>query len=121
MRARRQQPSVRMRRVAAFLTKKLSDILRTEDLPGLSGLVTVLKVEVTPDLREAKVWFSSLGQDATAVEKILNKNLYHLQGRLYQGSTMRIVPKIKFYQDTSSEYAAHINEVLNQLHEQDHS
>ncbi|MCL5435594.1 MAG: ribosome-binding factor A [Patescibacteria group bacterium] len=98
------------------MTERLTDILRTEELPGLSGIITILKVEVTPDLREAKVWFSSLGQDTAAVEKILNRNLYPIQGQLYQGATMRIVPKIRFYADTSTEYAAHISEVFDKLH-----
>lgn len=99
------------------MTEKLSDILRTQELSGLFGIITIREVAVTPDLREAKVWFTSLGQDTAAVEKILNRNLYSIQGQLYQGATMRIVPKVKFYADTSTEYAAHISEVLDKLHD----
>ena len=103
--------------MASLLTEQISEFLRTEEIDGLKGLVTIREVEVTPDLKEAKVWFTSFGQDVFQVEKILNRNLYSIQGFLYQGASMRIVPKVKFFADTSVEYAAEISEIMDKLHD----
>lgn len=117
MRPKNEQPSVRMRKVASLLSEKISEILRTEEIEGLKGIVTIREVEVTPDLKEAKVWFTSLGQEIFLVEKILNRHLYSIQGSLYHGASMRIVPKVKFFADTSVEYAAQISGLLDKIHD----
>lgn len=111
------EPSLRQRKVNSLLQQKIATILQEEEISGLTGLVTIKEVQSTPDLREAKVWFSVFGQDAQEALTALNSNLYGIQGELYQGATMRIVPKIKFYLDESEEYSSHINSVIRKLDE----
>ena len=82
---------------------------------GLTGMITVSLVETTPDLREAKVWISVFNQDSQEVLKILNQEVYDIQGRLYKGLAMRLVPKVRFVIDHSGEYSDHINQVLKNL------
>lgn len=110
--------SVRQRKINSLLVKKISEILKSENFSGIRGLVTVHQAQVTPDLREAKVWFSSFGQPASEVLQILNKELYQIQGLLYKDAFLRIVPKIKFFIDTSTEYSAHIGKLFNKLEDE---
>lgn len=110
-----QAPSVRQRRVSSYLAEKISDIIQRGDFPGLHGLVTIISVETMRDLRDAKAWFSCLNQDPEEVLKILRRHIFEIQGELYRGATMRIVPKIRFYVDHSEEYSSHINQVIDKL------
>lgn len=120
MRASLKKPSVRMRKVASVLHERIAQILQTKEIPGITGVVTVRGVEVTPDLREAKVWFTAFNQSSEVVLKVLNRRLYDIQGQLYQDvGSMRIVPKVKFYSDSSTEYAAHIEKLLEKLRDSD--
>ncbi|HLC44482.1 MAG TPA: ribosome-binding factor A [Patescibacteria group bacterium] len=109
-------PSIRQRKVNSFLKRLVSDILRDSDLPGITGLVTVTSVATTPDLREAKIWFSALKQDPDAVLAVLNRGLYEIQGRIYEAMTTRIVPKISFHIDTAPAFSEHIDSLIQQLH-----
>lgn len=116
MTKKRSKPTtLRQQKINSFLQQKISEIIQTGIFFGLRGLVTISKVEVTPDLREAKVWFSGLNQDNDEVLKILNREIYEIQGQLYKDSTMRIVPKIRFEIDTAPEYSDHINQVLRKI------
>ena len=82
---------------------------------GLTGMITVSFVETTPDLREAKVWVSVFNQDPQEALKILNQEIYNIQGQLFKAFGMRLVPKVRFVIDHSGEYSDHINQVLKNL------
>lgn len=115
----RKEPSVRQRKVASYLNRKLSEMFASGEIEGLSGIITITKVDVSGDLRHATVWFSALKQDAKEVLSVLRRNLYDIQGELYRDSTMRIMPKVNFRVDNSGSYADHINRLLSDLkHEQ---
>ncbi|MEK9180963.1 MAG: ribosome-binding factor A [Patescibacteria group bacterium] len=107
--------SLRQKKINSVLREKISQIILEERFTGLTGLVTIHAVATTADLREAKVWFSSVGQDPEEVLNILKTHLYEIQGRLYQKSETRIVPKITFYIDSSEEFSSHINQVISKL------
>lgn len=108
-------PTLRQRKVSAFLQQRIADIILKANLAGLTGLVTITAVEVTPDLQEAKVWISVFGQKPEQALEFLNKHLYEIQGQLYKKSTMRMVPKITFFLDSSEEFSEHLSEVFRKL------
>lgn len=115
---RKKDPSVRQRKVASYLNRRLSDMVLHNEIEGITGLVTILKVEVSADLRHANVWFSSLNQDPEKVLSVLRSNIYDIQGDLYRDSTMRIMPKVNFRIDHSSQYSDHINQLLAHLNDE---
>ncbi|MBI4054338.1 MAG: ribosome-binding factor A [Candidatus Doudnabacteria bacterium] len=113
-------PSVRVRKVNSLLLEKISAFLVSHEIPGLHGLVTVLDVDTSPDLRQAKVWISCVGQDEAEALRLLRGQVYKIQGALYQGATMRIMPKIFFLYSDASRYAERIARVLDDLHNDQH-
>lgn len=112
---KKKETSVRQRKVNSLLQQKISEILIGGDFPDLPGLVTIQSVESTPDLREAKVWFSCVNANPENVLKILNRSLYDIQGQLYRDASMRIVPKVRFIIDPAPLAADHLTRLLNQL------
>ena len=109
--------SNRVEKVNSLLQRQISEYIIQEGLEGLTGLLTIKEVDTSPDLEQAKVYFSVVGQDYDQVLAILKKNIYHLQGALYKTLEMRKAPKIFFVPDTSGEYAGRISKVLKDLHE----
>lgn len=107
--------SVRQRKVSEFLRQRISEILQLEDYEELTGIITITRVEVSADLRHAKVWFSSVGQDPDNALRSLNHHLYDIQGQIYRSVTMRIIPKVAFFVDDSGDYSNHISKLLRDI------
>lgn len=99
--------------VATFLTDRAKD-------PRLVGLVTVTGVEVTRDLRHAKVFVSVMGSDAerTATFEGLASMTGYLRSRIGKSLRLRLAPEIAFHPDRSVAQAAHIDALLAQIKEQ---
>lgn len=82
-----------------------------------NGLTTVSQVEVSGDSRWAKVWVSIVGGDDDEIFKVLNDNIYDIQGVINNKLGMKMTPRIQFFLDTSPRYAQHINELLKKVNE----
>lgn len=98
--------------VASFLTERVKD-------PRIVGLVTVTAVEVTRDLRTAKVFVSVLGSEADRVKTFegLDSLASHLRSRLGKSLGLRSAPEIFFRNDESVARAARIETLLAQIKE----
>ncbi len=83
------------------------------------GIVTVSKVEASRDLKWAKVWISIIGGDDDKIMKILEHHLYDIQGELNRSLSMKIVPRLQFFLDTSPRYAQHINDLIKEIHKEE--
>jgi len=96
--------------VATFLTEEAKD-------PRLVGLVTVTAVEVTRDLRHAKVFVSILGSDEErkATLEGLDSVAGHLRSRLGRVLRLRSAPGVAFVLDPSVGRAARIESLLAQI------
>ncbi len=96
--------------VATFLAESAKD-------PRITGMVTVTGVEVTRDLRHARVYVSIMGDDAARNSTLegLRSLAGHLRSRL--GRTLRIhsAPELEFLIDTSVAHAARIESLLAQI------
>jgi ribosome-binding factor A len=96
--------------VATFLTEGVKD-------PRVVGLVTVTGVDVTHDLRYARVFVSVMGTDEerkTTFEG-LGSLAPHLRSRLARTLRLRFAPELEFRNDPSIEHAARIESLLAQL------
>lgn len=87
------------------------------DLPAMT---TISRVEVTQDLKHAKVWITVLSEDKKVEDSVmdaLHKNMYDLQGELNRMSTMHHTPRIAFKIDNSQHHVSRINELLKSTHD----
>ncbi len=96
--------------IATFLANDVKD-------PRIMGLVTVTAVEITRDLRHAKVFVSVLGSDSqrAATFEGLDNVATHLRGRVGRALRLRVAPEIEFRNDESVAHAAHIEQLLAQV------
>jgi ribosome-binding factor A len=99
--------------VANFLSEGVKD-------PRIVGLVTVTGVDVTRDLRSAKVFVSILGSDAekSATFEGLQSLAGHLRSRLGRSLRLRVAPEIQFREDQSVTRAARIESLLAQVRDE---
>ncbi|HEX7977843.1 MAG TPA: 30S ribosome-binding factor RbfA [Gemmatimonadaceae bacterium] len=105
-------------RVAAAMREEIATFLANDIKdPRILGLVTVTGVEVTRDLRHAKVFVSVLGSESqrAATFEGLNGVAAHLRGRVGRALRLRAAPEIEFRNDESIAHAAHIEQLLAQV------
>jgi ribosome-binding factor A len=105
-------------RVAAAIREEVATFLANDAKdPRISRLVTVTGVEVTRDLRHAKVFVSVMGSDAerAATYEGLASVAVHLRSRVGRSLRLRLAPEITFRPDESIARAARIEDLLAQI------
>jgi ribosome-binding factor A len=104
-------------RVGEAIRHALSAIFQREELrdPGLAGVtVTVSEVRVSPDLRHARVFVSSLGGlHEDEMVKALRHAQSFLRKRLGEQVPLRYVPELTFQLDDSFAEADRIGALLH--------
>ncbi|MDI6793036.1 MAG: 30S ribosome-binding factor RbfA [bacterium] len=113
----RHHPYKRMDRVNELIREEISDIIlhRIKD-PHL-GFVTVTRADVSPDLNEAKVYVSILGEEPEVKQSmnILNKAAPFIRNEVGKRIRLKYIPKVIFKFDPSIEYSVHISQMLESL------
>ncbi|WP_225047467.1 30S ribosome-binding factor RbfA [Lacticaseibacillus kribbianus] len=109
----------RIGRVETQIQREIDDILLKDvNDPRVQG-VTITGVRMTGDLQEATVYYSVLQDDPKHVEQT-QAGLDKAQGLIRREVGQRIklfkVPTITFVQDTSVQYGARIDQLLNEMH-----
>ena len=97
--------------VAGFLAEGVKD-------PRVTALVTVTGVDLTRDLRHARVFVSILGEEsqrASTLEGLASVE-GHLRSRLARALRLRVAPEVHFVEDESVARAARIETLLAQIH-----
>ncbi len=105
-------------RTGEDIRRELTAILRTVKDPRVSGLISIVRVEVARDLSFAKVYVSAMeGMDAarTAV-KGLTAAAGYVRSELGRALSLRHTPELRFIADDSIAYGADIAKKLNELH-----
>jgi ribosome-binding factor A len=100
--------------VAMFLAEGVKD-------PRVTGLVTVTGVDVTRDLRHARVHVSIMGTEAEKKETMegLQSVASYLRAKLGRTLRLRVTPELDFRYDASIAHAARIDSLLEQIREKD--
>src|SRR3954470_19232184 len=106
-----QQRFSRMARVNELCREILADELEATEDERLE-LVTIINVDVDPDLRRARVDFSSLGEGEDEAAEALEEHRHRLQTAIAKQARLRNTPELRFAVDTVIEYAARIEELL---------
>lgn len=105
--------TLRTDKLASLIKRELGRILLSEGYGESDGLLTITDVSVTADLSEAKVGISVIGRDARGVLKILNQNIYQIQGELNRHLVLRKFPRIIFAIDDRGQVAEKINKLID--------
>ena len=109
-------PNYRRGRVNDEMKKELAVILRDIKDPRVAdNFVSVTSVDVTPDLKFAKVYFSAITGDPKDIKKGLVSAQGFIRKRIAETLNLRITPELAFEHDDSIEYGSHINSLLKQI------
>ena len=111
------QETRRSQRVADLVRSELSLLVLTEAHDPELRKVTITDVEMPPDLRSAKVFFSCLGGDEERAKAAdaLRRAAGYLRREVGQRCRLRYAPELHFASDRSLERGARIEELLQQV------
>lgn len=107
----------RNKRVADQVQRELAVMIQREQgVPGLS-LVTVSSVDISPDLKNAKVFVTRLGVDSDKEEivALLNEMAGHFRHLLSKKMSMRSVPRLSFVYDHSVERGTYLSALIDSV------
>jgi ribosome-binding factor A len=111
--------SKRQLKIARQLQKDLSEIFRLKlDSYFKNTLITITRIQVSPDLSVAKVYISAFNADKnTQVVDQINQHKGEIRGALGRriGKQVRKVPELVFVEDHGSEHASNIDDLLSRL------
>ena len=110
---------IRTDRLNEEMLKTVSGVIRDMKDPRLSDMISITAVEMTRDLKYAKIRVSVYDEDDAVRREsvaVLNRAAGFIQHEVGQRMLIRRVPSMKFILDDSIEYSIHIAEVINSLH-----
>ena len=99
--------------------KEIADIISNSlKVDGISGLVSIMSVDVSPDLKHARVYVSVFQPDEEkrklCFQTIVN-NAKTIRRELSRRMTQRTVPELTFLEDDSMSYSEKINRILQTI------
>ncbi|MBE6596973.1 MAG: 30S ribosome-binding factor RbfA [Ruminococcaceae bacterium] len=104
----------RQGRINDEMKKELAAILREVKDPRVSeAFVSITGVEVTPDLKYAKVYYSVFTGDKKEIAKGLKSSAGYIRGQVAKRMNLRMTPEFTFVEDNSISYGAHISKILS--------
>ncbi len=108
-------------RISEEVKKELSSVIRDLKDPRIPMMTSVVKVDVTNDLRYAKAYISIMGTDEQKKDAIkgLTAAAGFIRREIGSRIKLRCVPEFSFVIDTTIEYGAHINQLLNDISSKD--
>ena len=108
---------LRIEKLQELIKQEMSKMLLKELKDPRIGFVTVTDVEMTGDLREAKIYVSVMGDSEQVKSSLegLNSALGFVRREIGQRIRLRFTPEISFALDTSLDYGDHIQKLLLQV------
>ena len=106
----------RSRRVGEQIQRVLSELIRRELRDPRLGPLTIVDVQVSPDLSYAKVFYSILGGDKNPelTREILDEGARMLRGPLGRALQLRHAPQLTFVADELIAYGTHLSTVITE-------
>lgn len=97
-------------------------ILRDVKHPNINGIISVTRVELTPDQKYAKIFISIFNvDDKTKVLNALIKSVGYIRYELGKKVKLRYLPDLEFKLDDSMEYGAHMDQIIDNLEKKEKS
>ncbi|MCR5520694.1 MAG: 30S ribosome-binding factor RbfA [Lachnospiraceae bacterium] len=114
--------SIKNNRINREFQRELSELINNEIKdPRIAPMVSVVAVEVAPDLKTSKIYISVLG-DLEAQEntlKGLKSAAPFLRSQLAHNLNMRNTPELTFIVDQSIEYGVNMSHLIDEVIEAD--
>lgn len=111
--------SIKNTRINMEVQRELSEIIRTQVKdPALKGvMVTVVSVEVTPDLKYCKAYVSIMGNEKDIQEAYagLTRAVGFMRRELARRVNLRNTPELKMILDQSIEYGVHMSKLIDDV------
>ena len=111
--------NTRMARLAGQLQQEIATIIQRElKHPGL-GFVTITRVELSKDVRHAKVFYSCLGkqEERKRSQEALDRSSGYIHGLIKKRFRLKIIPAFTFLYDPSIEGSIELSAVFERLKE----
>ena len=108
--------SRRQKKVASLIKEVLSHSLIESLQDSFSGLITVSKTRMTPDLKTAHVYLTYFGQkEDKSILEILEKRKGYLRKSIASKIKLKYNPLLIFSLDPTREYEENIDKILERL------
>lgn len=109
--------NARLGRVDEELKKEISNIINYElNNPKVTGMISVTRARITPDLKYAKVYVSILNsKNVKETLSNLKKSSGFIRTEIAKRINLRITPELVFVLDDSMEYGAKIDQILKEI------
>ncbi len=111
--------SIKNTRINGEVQRELSEIIRGEikDPRVAKAMVSVVSVEVTPDLKYCKAYISVFGSTEAAAEAVegLESAVGYIRRELAHRINLRNTPEIRFILDQSIEHGVHMSKLIEQV------
>lgn len=112
---------LRVEKVQEAIQHELSSMLLLDVKDPRIKFVTVTGVELTDDMSYATIYVSLYGKEEEQADawKALNKALGYMRSEIAKRIRLRFAPQLILKKDTSMEYSAHIETLLNKIKAED--
>lgn len=113
--------SIKNSRINEEVQKELSKIISQEIKdPRIHPMTSVVSVEVTPDLKYAKVYISVLGDEEARknTHDGLKSAAPYIRGCLAKSINLRNTPQLTFVMDQSIEYGVTMSKLIDDVNKQ---
>jgi len=118
MEANMRKNSIKNTRINGEVQKVLADIIRGQIKdPRISPVTSVVAVEVSPDLKNAKVWISTLGDEKAREDTLagLKSAEGYIRNQLAKEINLRNTPQITFVMDQSIAYGVSMTRKIDEV------
>jgi ribosome-binding factor A len=107
----------RQEKLGELIASELSDLLRTRVKDPRVGFASITHVQVSGDLRHAKIFVSVMGteKEQAATIQALKHATGFLRSELASRITLRYMPELVFKLDTSIEQGSRILELIREI------
>ncbi|MDZ7289102.1 MAG: 30S ribosome-binding factor RbfA [candidate division KSB1 bacterium] len=109
----------RAARVAELLREVISEIITTQLKDPAVGRVTITRVKLSDDLKNARVYFSMLGNEQQRRSTIegLKRATGFVRAATARKISLRHAPDLQFFYDDTLDYVENIENLLRKIHE----
>jgi len=106
----------RQKRVASLIKEELSHLLIEGIQDSSSGLITITRVEMSPDLKTAHIYLSIFGgEQKETILELLDKKKGYLRKSIASNVKLKYNPLLIFSFDKGLEYEAKIDKLLENI------
>jgi ribosome-binding factor A len=110
----------RAKRVGVRIRQEVADLLLRRVKDPRIGFVTITEVDVSPDLRRAKIYYSVVGTevDRQRAAEGLHRASSFIKRELAPRLQLKFMPEIGFVYDPSLEYGDRIEKLLRDIRQE---